>query len=122
MVASQRSLAAQYICGDGVEQDDATAAYWYLKAAEQGDAQAQYLLGMSYAVLAEWQKAVPLFTAAAEQQDWQAMVCLSALYARGVGVKRSLDRAENYNRMARRYVSQEDLPAWYNDFILRAKL
>lgn len=119
---AQYLLATKYQEGKGVPQDGERMLHWLQCSAEQKFAPAQYLLGMSYAVLAEWQKAVPLFTAAAEQQDWQAMVCLSALYARGVGVKRSLDRAEDYNRMARRYVSQEDLLAWYNDFILRAKL
>lgn len=49
------------------------------------------------------------------------MVCLAALYARGVGVKRSLDRAEDYNRMASKYASHEERVEWYNDFLRRAK-
>ena len=34
--------------GSGVEQDDATAVGWYRKAADQGDANAQYNLGVMY--------------------------------------------------------------------------
>jgi uncharacterized protein len=37
-----------YKRGDGVTQDDAEALKWYRKAAEQGDAVAQYNLGVSY--------------------------------------------------------------------------
>lgn len=119
---AQYLLATKYREGKGVPQDVERMMHWLQCSAEQKYAPALFLLGMSYAVLAEWQKAVAFFTSAAEQQDWQAMVCLSALYARGVGVRRSLDRAEDYNRMARKYASQEELLEWYNDFILRAKL
>jgi len=35
--------------GRGVPQDYAEAARWYRRAAEQGDAQAQYNLGLAYA-------------------------------------------------------------------------
>ena len=37
-----------YDIGMGVVQDDKQAAAWYRKAAEQGDAKAQFLLGMMY--------------------------------------------------------------------------
>jgi TPR repeat protein len=35
--------------GQGVPQDDKQAVYWYTKAAEQGDATAQYNLGVMFA-------------------------------------------------------------------------
>jgi len=35
--------------GRGVKEDETQAAAWYRKAAEQGDAQAQVMLGASYA-------------------------------------------------------------------------
>ena len=37
-----------YANGQGVRQDDAQAVQWYRQAAEQGDAQAQVLLGIAY--------------------------------------------------------------------------
>lgn len=119
---AQYLLALKYRDGKGVEQNSEQMLHWLQCSADQKFALAQLLLGMSYAVMADWQNAIPLFTSAAEQQDWQAMVCLAALYARGVGVKRSLDRAEDYNRMASKYASHEERVEWYNDFLRRAKL
>ena len=37
-----------YSNGEGVKQDDVEAVKWYLKAAEQGNANAQFNLGISY--------------------------------------------------------------------------
>ena len=37
-----------YLRGDGVTQNDHLAFSWFLKAAEQGDAPAQYNLGRMY--------------------------------------------------------------------------
>ena len=37
-----------YNNGEGVPEDDGQAAFWYRKAAEQGDAKAQYNLGVMY--------------------------------------------------------------------------
>lgn len=37
-----------YANGQGVRQDDAQAAQWFRKAAEQGVAKAQYNLGIAY--------------------------------------------------------------------------
>ena len=38
-----------YDNGRGVRQDDAQAVYWYRKAAEQGNVEAQHNLGAMYA-------------------------------------------------------------------------
>ena len=38
-----------YSLGKGVPQDDKVAAQWFTRAAEQGDADAQYNLGVMYA-------------------------------------------------------------------------
>src|ERR1035437_8146301 len=43
--SSQVSVGNAYAKGEGVPQDYAQAAVWYRKAAEQGDAKAQYSLG-----------------------------------------------------------------------------
>ena len=42
---AQFNLAALYENGQGVAQNDAQTARWYLKAAEQGDAEAQFRMG-----------------------------------------------------------------------------
>jgi TPR repeat protein len=42
-------LGFNYYSGNGVPKDDVEAAKWYGKAAEQGDASAQFNLGMMYA-------------------------------------------------------------------------
>ncbi|MGX3013232.1 tetratricopeptide repeat protein, partial [Ursidibacter sp. B-7004-1] len=41
-------LAVMYDNGQGVKQDDHQAVKWFQKAAEQGNAKAQFLLGASY--------------------------------------------------------------------------
>ncbi|WP_425537015.1 tetratricopeptide repeat protein, partial [Klebsiella pneumoniae] len=38
-----------YATGEGVKQNKQTAVEWYRKAADQGDATAQYYLGVAYA-------------------------------------------------------------------------
>ena len=41
--------SGRYVChGEGVPEDDATAVKWYTKAAEQGNAGAQFNLGVMY--------------------------------------------------------------------------
>jgi uncharacterized protein len=45
---AQANLAALYVLGNGVRQDDAVAASWNRKAADQGYAPAQKSLGMMY--------------------------------------------------------------------------
>jgi TPR repeat protein len=45
----QAVLGGMYDNGQGAPQNDAMAVLWYRKAAEQGDARAQYNLGVMYA-------------------------------------------------------------------------
>ena len=45
---AQYNLGAKYDDGTGVPKDDAEAAMWYHKAADQGDADAQNNLGVMY--------------------------------------------------------------------------
>ena len=67
-----------YAEGEGVEQDYTEAAKWFRKAAEQGDAVAQYTLGIMYSegegVSQDYKKAVKWFRKAAEQGDSAAQV------------------------------------------------
>ncbi len=47
-VSAQLAVAKCYACGDVVPQDPAAAKYWYTKAAEQGNVEAQILLSQKY--------------------------------------------------------------------------
>ena len=79
-----------YSNGRGVPQDDRQAVTWYRKAAEQGDAQAQTLLGSRYAygrgVPQDDRQAAAWFQKAAEQGDAEAQGVLGRMYAIGEGV------------------------------------
>ncbi len=50
--AAQFNLAVMYRKGQGVQQDDKEAAKWYRLAADQGDADAQFNLGVMYRIAA----------------------------------------------------------------------
>ena len=76
--------------GEGVPRDDAEAARWYLKAAEQGDADAQFNLGVMHAngegVPKNDAEAVRRYRKAAKQGLAKAQSSLGAAYALGKGV------------------------------------
>jgi hypothetical protein len=50
LVKAQSNLGAMYDFGKGVLKDDKQSAYWYQKAADQGDVEAQYNLGIAYTI------------------------------------------------------------------------
>jgi TPR repeat protein len=79
-----------YEKGQGVPQDYKTAVKWYKLAAEQGDADAQYNLGVMYAegkgVPQDYKTAVKWYRLAAEQGDADAQYNLGNAYVRGQGV------------------------------------
>jgi uncharacterized protein len=84
------NLGLMYVTGQGVQQDNAAAALWFRKAAEQGDALAQsnlrtlYLHGRDAAQ--DDTEAVMWFRKAAEQGDSVAEFLLGNQYANGKGV------------------------------------
>ncbi len=79
-----------YDNGEGVPQDYAEAVKWYRLAAEQGDASAQYNLGIMYingkGVPQDYAEAVKWYRLAAEQgmlmhnQSWVMYVWAKAFY------------------------------------------
>ena len=79
-----------YRDGNGVSQDAQEAVEWYRKASEQGDAEAQYSLGLMYAegqsVPQDYEEAVKWFRKAAEQGDAGAQNNLGLMYEYGYGV------------------------------------
>ena len=83
-------LLGMYAFGEGVLKDDAEAVKWYRLAAEQGQANAQYALGLSYGaglggVLEDHAEAVKWFRLAAEQGVASAQYTLGLSYAAGLG-------------------------------------
>lgn len=87
---AQHALGTLYLEGNGVEQDDATAFMWFLRAANQGNPAAQYNVGASYAAGAGVAQsnvdAAKWFRRAADQGMVFAQLNLGLLYAAGSGV------------------------------------
>ena len=83
--------------GLGVPLDHAAAAYWYRKAAEQGDAGAQNALGALYAsglgVPQDQAQAVVWYRRAAEQGAPAHQFDLALMYDNGLGVAQDSSRA-----------------------------
>lgn len=90
-------LANKVIYGDQTAQDKAEAAYWFTKAANQGNADAQYNLGVmyynSYGVAQDKTKAVQWYTKAAEQGHAKAQYDLGLMYYIGDGVAQDEKKA-----------------------------
>jgi hypothetical protein len=124
---SQRLLGEAYLQGaDGVSKDDAMAAFWFTKAAEQGNNDAQYNLGICF------QKGIGVARDQTAAYRWFRAACTgSGLEAgsdhlarevwAGFGPYSTASSAEFYLRRAVRSVSemteQPDLGAgWVDDW------
>jgi TPR repeat protein len=103
-----RTLAELYYLGrEGVEQNFAEAARWYLKLAQQGDVRAQTTMGLMYArgfgVKKDMQAAHRWWSFAAAAGDPGAQYNLGVSFASGEGVAQDYAQAaEWYTRAARR--------------------
>jgi len=73
MTTPRASSASSTLTGEGVPQDYGEAAKWYRKAADQGNAKAQYHLGLMYAkgrgVPMDYVQALMWFNLAAAQGE-----------------------------------------------------
>lgn len=87
-----------------VAKDDKQTITKYRKAAEQGDATAQYNLGVMYdngrGVAQDYKQAITWYRKAAEQGDVGAQVNLGFMYAEGQGVTRNDKQAVTWYRKA----------------------
>jgi TPR repeat protein len=87
-----------------VAKDEAEAVKWYRKAAEQGNAGAQFNLGFCYAygqgVVKNEAEAVKWYRKAAEQGDAFAQFSLGIRYANGQGVAKDEAEAVKWYRKA----------------------
>ncbi|HXT19997.1 MAG TPA: hypothetical protein VN923_04525 [Thermoanaerobaculia bacterium] len=89
-VAAQFELANRLAFGgEGVAEDDAAAIPWYRKAAEQGHANAQHVLGVFYyhgrGVRRDEAEAIKWWRRAAEQGQASAQYWLAGEYKYGLG-------------------------------------
>ena len=89
---------------EGVKKDCSEAIRWWKKAADQGNAKAQYSLGNSYydgeGVAVDQTEAVKWFRKAAEQGHAQAQFNLGYAYERGEGVAKDQTEAVKWYRKA----------------------
>lgn len=95
---AQYSLAVLYSYGaNGVAQDYRKAAYWYQKAADQGDALAEQELGELYykgqGLPQDYARAIYWVRKAANQGDAAAQWDLGLAYLSGKGVQQSNSEA-----------------------------
>ncbi len=88
--SAQFYLGVMYDNGQGVRQDYATAAKWYRKSANQGNAKAQNNLGVMYddgqGVPQDYATAVKWYRKAAKQGNVYAQFNLGVIYRNGLGV------------------------------------
>jgi len=93
---AQSVLALHYIVYED-KPDFAQAAIWFGKAAEQGDASSQYMLGNLYeageGVEQDYSQAFKWYMKAAEQEYVKAFNELGRMYEYGLGVEQSAEGA-----------------------------
>lgn len=89
---------------DKTPPDKAKAAEWYLRAAEQGNAEAQLRIGLAYGnaigVDRDFSASRHWYEMAARQGNRQALHNLGIIYFNGLGVNANLSRAADYLRNA----------------------
>ncbi len=103
-VKQQLELAANYFAGRGVPKDLMQSAYWYRKAADQGNPAAQVYLAYMYTVgmgvPQDKAEAVRWYRRAASAGNAEAEVNLAALYLREDGLKQDVQEALRLLRSA----------------------
>jgi len=92
IIQAQRIIAQEYVSGDILNRDYEAARVWMEKAANQGDAQAQLMLGRYYVSdfgYNDDQKAFEWFEKAAEQGDAEAEYTVGGCYIYEIHVKKN---------------------------------
>ena len=91
-IRQELKMAGDYLVGKGVPRDPAQSAYWFKKAADQGDPGAQNQLGYMYVwgigVERDNQQAFRWFSRAAGDGSQQAKLNLAVMYMKGLGVSK----------------------------------
>jgi uncharacterized protein len=93
-----------YVKGQGVDEDVAEATRWFRKAAEQGQGESQYSMGMRYqlgqSVTQDDKEAARWFKLAADQGIGAAAAALAKQCAVGEGVPQDLVEAYKWAAVA----------------------
>ncbi len=100
----QFQMGLRYAEGNGVPKSEAEAFRWWRRAADQGNADAQNMMGNccfdGYGVERNYSYAVGWYRLAVEQGHAEAMYHLGACYYFGYGVTRNATEAVNWYRRA----------------------
>lgn len=100
-IRAQKDLAVAYASGRfGIAQNLDEALKWEVKAALQGDPEAQYDVGLSYEIKEDYKKAMEWYLKASDQNYGVAQLYIGMLYANGKGVSRDVDTAIAWYRKA----------------------
>jgi len=83
---AQFELAWAYDKGIGTTEDDALAAEWYAKSADQGYVYAQFAIGWMYEITKDDRVAFDWYMRAAQSGDREAKYALGLRYDEGIGV------------------------------------
>jgi uncharacterized protein len=120
--ATAQNNRGDYRVGESVPRDYAEALKWVRKAAEQGDKNAQYFLGVMYhkgeGVPLDYAEAAKWYRKAAEQGDTIAQLNLGWAYHNGEGITRDYAEAVNwYSKAAEQgnAVAQNNLGWMYEE-------
>lgn len=98
---AQFRVATAYDSGQGAPRDGKEAMRWYLKAAENGHAEAQNSVGSGLQAAKRFKEALPWYERASAQRHALATNNLAYLYDLGLGVSQDRRRAfELYSRAA----------------------
>ena len=103
---SQLHVANLYYKGIGTPKNNTKAAYWYEKAATQGNAVAQYtfavLLNNGDGISQDYSKSAFWYEKAAQQGYAPAQLNLGGMYAMGTGVEKDIVKAYAWTYLAAR--------------------
>lgn len=98
---AQMELGYRYLYGFNTEENREQAMYWFVRAAEAGNAEAQRTVGFFYALggnetAPNYEEALRWSMAAAEQGNALACMDIGYLYEEGHGVEKSAEEAEKW--------------------------
>jgi TPR repeat protein len=97
-IKAQSELSRKLFFGEGIQPNLAEAARWAKLAADKGDSQSQWILGMMCAmglggVERDFERAVRLFNAAIDHGNHKALIALGFMYLQGLGVEQDPNKA-----------------------------
>ena len=96
---AMREMAICYDGGYGVEKDDQKALEWYRKAADLGDAEAIYCVGLYYHWhVYDYEEALEWYKKAAALGHAEAMLKIGQLYSDGDGVEQNYEESARWRR------------------------